>query len=99
TAIPGARIRLLDLDLARLDSVRALAAQLLAEDRPIDVLVLNAGVALIGDSVRHVTEDGLELHFQTNFLAQAALVLGLLPLLQRSRTHVVVQCSVASAFV
>lgn len=96
-AVPGARIRLLDLDLARLDSVRDLVEQLRAEDQALDLLVLNAGVALIGDPARRVTADGYELHFQTNFLAHAALVLGLLPLLERSQARIAVQGSLASA--
>jgi len=98
-AAPAASIELRDLDLASLASVRALTARLTAEDRPIDVLVLNAGIALIGDRERHVTEDGFERHFQTNFLAHAALVLGLLSVLERSRARVVVQCSIASTVV
>jgi len=95
-AVPAARIHLDSLDLTRLDSVRALTARLLEDGRPIDGLVLNAGVALVGDRVRHVTADGFELHFQTNFLGHAALVTGLLPLLERSRARVVAQGSLAS---
>lgn len=94
---PEARIELRELDLARLDSVRALTAALLTEGRPIDLLVLNAGVALVGERDRRVTADGFELHFQTNFLSHAALSLGLLPVLERSAARVVVQGSLASA--
>ncbi len=95
--VPDARIEPRELDLARLDTVRSLAAALVAEGRSLEALVLNAGVALVGDPVRHVTVDGYELHFQTNFLGHAALVLGLLPLLQASATRIVVQGSVISA--
>lgn len=98
-SVPDARVELRELDLARLGSVRALTAALLAEDRSLDLLVLNAGVALVGDPVRRVTPDGFELHFQTNFLSHAALCLGLLPLLERGRARVVVQGSLASAVV
>lgn len=95
---PAAEITLCDLDLAGLTSVRECAAGLVEDGRPLDLLVLNAGVVLLGDPARHVTEDGFELHFQTNFLGHAALVQGLLPLLRASRTRIVVQSSLASAF-
>ncbi|HET8926757.1 MAG TPA: SDR family NAD(P)-dependent oxidoreductase [Microbacterium sp.] len=95
--VPAARLTLCDLDLAGLGSVRECAAAL-AAGPPIDLVVLNAGVVLLGDPQRHVTEDGFELHFQTNFLGHAALVHGLLPLLRAWRTRVVVQSSLGSAF-
>ncbi|GAA5202356.1 SDR family oxidoreductase [Microbacterium jejuense] len=94
---PDARLTLRDLDLAHLDSVAALAVALLSEHAPIDLLVLNAGIVLLGDAERHVTDDGFELHFQTNFLGHFALVTALLPLLRERQTRVVVQCSLAAA--
>ncbi|MCP2372359.1 NAD(P)-dependent dehydrogenase (short-subunit alcohol dehydrogenase family) [Agromyces terreus] len=94
---PSARIECMRLDLARLDSVRALAAGLRDDGRPIDLLVLNAGIVLLGDRFRHVSVDGYELHFQTNFLGHAVLVLGILPLLLAGRARVAVQTSLAVA--
>ncbi|GAA3912523.1 SDR family oxidoreductase [Microbacterium invictum] len=93
---PDADLSLLDLDLARLESVYALADLLCQEAAPIDVLVLNAGIVMLGDRERHVTEDGFELHFQTNYLGHVALTLGILPLLEAARARVVVQCSLAA---
>lgn len=91
---PDAALSLRDLDLARLDSVHALASALVAEGTPIDLYVLNAGIVLLGDPERHVTEDGFELHFQSNFLGHAVLTRGILPLLDDSR--IAVQCSLAA---
>lgn len=96
--VPAARVALCDLDLSRLTSVHACAAELCADGRTLDLVVLNAGIVLLGDPARHVTDDGFELHFQTNFLGHAALVRGLLPLLRASQSRVVVQSSLASAF-
>ncbi len=87
---------LLDLDLARLGTVDALAAHLRANEPRIDVAVLNAGTVLLGDRERHLTEDGHELHLQTNLLGHVALIRGILPLLRASRTRVVVQLSLAA---
>jgi NAD(P)-dependent dehydrogenase (short-subunit alcohol dehydrogenase family) len=50
-------------DFARLDDVRALAAEL----PPLDVLVNNAGIGSTGP--RAESHDGLELRFQVNYLA------------------------------
>jgi NAD(P)-dependent dehydrogenase (short-subunit alcohol dehydrogenase family) len=97
SASPMADAELRELDLARLDSVRALAARLIAERHPLDILVLNAGIALLGDGTRHVTDDGFELHFQTNFLGHTILIRHLLSVLRASRTRVVVQGSLATA--
>ncbi len=94
---PAARLELRDLDLVSLASVRAFARELDAEGEPLDLIVLNAGVAMVGDRTRRVTEDGFELHFQTNFLGHAQLVLALLPLLRASRTRIAVQGSIVSA--
>ncbi|GAA5207024.1 SDR family oxidoreductase [Microbacterium kyungheense] len=94
---PDARLSLRDLDLARLDSVAALADALRSERAPVDLLVLNAGIVLLGDPERHVTDDGFELHFQTNFLGHFALTTALLPVLRERRARVVVQCSLAAA--
>lgn len=93
--IPAADLELYDLDLSHLGEVRALAAEL-AESGPIHTLVLNAGIATIGAG-RQVTEDGLELHFQVNFLANALLVRELLPQLSAGTARVVVQGSLANA--
>ncbi|GAA2975665.1 NAD(P)-dependent dehydrogenase (short-subunit alcohol dehydrogenase family) [Microbacterium terrae] len=95
--VPDAAVELRDLDLTRLESVAAVAEELIAEEDPIDLLVLNAGIVLLGDPVRHVTPDGFEAHFQTNFLGHYALTRALLPLLRSSRTRVAVQCSLAAA--
>lgn len=95
--VPEARIELRDLDLAGLDSVAALAAGLRDENARIDLCVLNAGVILLGNRARHVTPDGFELHFQANFLGHAALIRGILPLLEQSRARVAMQTSLAAA--
>ncbi|MCJ1687087.1 SDR family oxidoreductase [Rathayibacter sp. VKM Ac-2927] len=91
-AIPGAAVSTHPLDLSSLRSVSALAEGLLAEGRPIDLLVNNAGV--MQPPQRQLTEDGFELQFGTNHLGHFALTLGLLPLLAHAR--VVHQTSIAA---
>jgi NAD(P)-dependent dehydrogenase (short-subunit alcohol dehydrogenase family) len=95
--VPDARITLRDLDLASLGSTRALVDALTADGTPIHDVVLNAGVVLLGDRTRHATEDGFELHWQTNLLGHVALVTGILPLLAASRARLAVQLSLAAA--
>lgn len=86
-AVPGGRIELRILDLADLASVRAFADDL---DEPLDLLVNNAGVALIP---RRTTADGFETQFGTNHLGHFALTGLLLPLLLEGRPARVVTVS------
>jgi NAD(P)-dependent dehydrogenase (short-subunit alcohol dehydrogenase family) len=92
-AAPMARVEVVTLDLADLDSVGRLADHLLASDDGLDVLVNNAGV--MGVPRRRTTAQGFELQFGTNHLGHFALTGRLLPaLLARPASRVV---TVASA--
>ncbi|MEV7693565.1 SDR family oxidoreductase [Microbacterium sp. NPDC089189] len=94
TQTPGAEIGIRPLDLSSLDSVAALTADLVAEGRPIDILINNAGVMTPPE--RQETTDGFELQFGTNHLGHAALTLGLLPLLRAGGARVTHQTSIAA---
>jgi NAD(P)-dependent dehydrogenase (short-subunit alcohol dehydrogenase family) len=78
----SARVRFEMLDLASLDSVRAFANRMLQQERPIDLLINNAGV--MTPPKRTMTKDGFELQFGTNHLGHFALTAQLLPLLLSS---------------
>ncbi|WP_032376808.1 SDR family oxidoreductase [Rhodococcoides fascians] len=93
-AVPGAQVSTRELDLSSLNSVAALASELVSEGRPIDVLVNNAGV--MQPPERQVTQDGFELQFGTNHLGHFALTLALLPLLRAGRARVTHQTSIAA---
>jgi NAD(P)-dependent dehydrogenase (short-subunit alcohol dehydrogenase family) len=83
-----ARVEVVTLDLADLDSVGRLADHILASDDGLDVLVNNAGV--MGVPNRRTTAQGLELQFGTNHLGHFALTGRLLPaLLARPASRVV----------
>lgn len=71
-------LALIELDLASLRSIRACAKELLADGRPFDVVVANAGV-MATPSGR--TADGFELQFGINHLGHFALVNRIEPLL------------------
>lgn len=91
---PHARVSLRPLDLSSLASVATLAATLLEEDRPIHLLVNNAGV--MTPPSRQETVDGFELQFGTNHLGHFALAARLLPLLRAGRARVTSQISIAA---
>jgi NAD(P)-dependent dehydrogenase (short-subunit alcohol dehydrogenase family) len=78
----GGSAELRELDLANLAQVRAFAGDELARDRPLDVLVNNAG--LLPPLVRANTKDGFELEFGVAHLGHFALTGLLLPALLRS---------------
>jgi NAD(P)-dependent dehydrogenase (short-subunit alcohol dehydrogenase family) len=80
--IPNASTELLLLDLASLTSVREVAAQLMQQGLPLDVLINNAGV--MAPPKRLETADGFELQFGTNVLGHFALTALLLPAIQKS---------------
>lgn len=69
------------IDLARLDSVRAFAQAQLASGAPIHLLINNAGL-MIAD--RRETADGFEAHFGINHLGHFLLTRLLLPRLRES---------------
>jgi NAD(P)-dependent dehydrogenase (short-subunit alcohol dehydrogenase family) len=75
---PGARLEVRRVDLADLASVGEFADGLIADARPVDVLINNAGV--MAPPTRMTTEDGFELQFGSNFLGPFALTVRLLPL-------------------
>lgn len=81
-AHPQADVEVRELDLADLASVRRFAEGIVGDDRPIDVLVNNAGV--MAPPKRFETVDGFELQFGTNFLGPFALTNLLLPSLLRA---------------
>ncbi|WP_406148689.1 SDR family oxidoreductase [Streptomyces sp. NBC_01012] len=91
---PGANVSLRALDLSSLASVAELGATLLGEDRPVHLLINNAGVMTPPD--RQTTADGFELQFGTNHLGHFALVHHLLPLLRAGQARVTSQISVAA---
>lgn len=93
-AAPTASAELRDLDLSSLDSVAGFAAGLLADGRPVHLLVNNAGV--MTPPTRQTTVDGFEVQFGTNHLGHFALVAHVLPLLRAGRARVVSQISIAA---
>ena len=92
---PEAAVSLRRLDLSSLESVAALGATLVGENRPIDILINNAGVMTPPE--RQATADGFELQWGTNHLGHVALVGHLLPLLRAGNARVTSQVSVAAA--
>jgi NAD(P)-dependent dehydrogenase (short-subunit alcohol dehydrogenase family) len=88
---PRALLAVEALDLASLQSIRALAARLNAAGQPLDILVNNAGV--MAPPRQATTADGFELQFGVNHLGHFALTTGLLPLLRQAGAARVVTMS------
>jgi NAD(P)-dependent dehydrogenase (short-subunit alcohol dehydrogenase family) len=77
-AANGGGFELIELDLASLKSVRACADKLLAQAKPFDVVIANAGVMATPFSK---TADGFEMQFGTNHLGHFLLVNRIAPLI------------------
>ncbi len=95
-ANPAARIRLERIDLASLASVADFADARLADGRPIDILLNNAGVMM--PPKRETTDDGFELQFESNYLGHYALTGRLLPLLRAAEAPRVTSLSSIMAY-
>jgi NAD(P)-dependent dehydrogenase (short-subunit alcohol dehydrogenase family) len=93
--VPTAKLTIKQLELGSLNSVAALGEDLVAEGRPIDILINNAG--LITPPKRQTTDDGFELQFGVNHLGHFALTGHLLPLLRAARAARVVTVSSIAA--
>jgi NAD(P)-dependent dehydrogenase (short-subunit alcohol dehydrogenase family) len=87
---PAAKVEPRVLDLASLASVRRFAEGVHAA---IDILVNNAGVS---GGPRRETVDGLEVHFQVNYLAHFALTHWLMPRLRAGARVVSISSDIAS---
>lgn len=82
TAVPDATLGQYVADLADLDQVRGLAADVAARESRLDVLVNNAVVGTGADrSIREVNAQGIELRLAVNYLAPVLLIQELLPVL------------------
>ena len=91
---PSAMVEVRILDVADLDSVRRFAAGFLSQDKPLDLLINNAGVMAIPE--RRTTPQGFEMQFGTNHLGHFALTGLLLPaLLRQPNSRVVTVASIA----
>lgn len=84
---PGGGLDFLVADLSRPAEVRATAERILALDRPVDVLINNAGVHM---TRRLLTPDGLETVFAVDHLASFIMTRSLLPrLVARGKGRVI----------
>lgn len=86
----GRRPDLLECDLSSRDAVRSAAETFLGWERPLHVLVNNAGIV---NQKRLETVDGIEMVLAVNYLAQYHLTLRLLPRLTRAAPARIVNVS------
>ncbi|OCK76117.1 NAD(P)-binding protein [Lepidopterella palustris CBS 459.81] len=76
-----APIKLLEMDLSSLESVKKAASTFSAESDRLDILMLNAGIMAAPPGL---TKDGYELQFGTNYVGHALLAKLLLPVLEKT---------------
>lgn len=81
------------VDFSRLQSVGEFCNRLIRKSTPIDILI--NGSELI-DHPAELTEDKVEITFQTNYLSHFLLTVKLLPLLKRSRDARIVNITTGS---
>jgi short-subunit dehydrogenase involved in D-alanine esterification of teichoic acids len=69
-------------DLAKLNDVRTAISEIQSKHKYLDCIFINAGLGFAPGSIE--TEDGMDSHFQVNYLSQFMLTLNLLNLLENS---------------
>ncbi|KAL1925304.1 uncharacterized protein VTP21DRAFT_187 [Calcarisporiella thermophila] len=74
-------IEFLPLDLSSLSSVKQFIEHYNSINLPIDILIANAGIFM---APYDLTKDGIESHFGVNHIGHFALIMGLLPLVEKS---------------
>lgn len=77
--VPGAPIKILELDLTSFESVKQAAAAFTRDSDRLDILMLNAGIMMTPPGL---TKEGYELQFGTNHMGHALLTKLLLPVLE-----------------
>jgi len=82
-ATANKKISVVLCDLTKLSDVRAAIEEIRGQHESLDSIFINAG---LGYAPEHVeTEDGMDPHFQVNYLSQFMLTLNLLDLLEKSK--------------
>jgi len=76
------KISMVLCDLAKLSDVRKAIKEIRSQHEFLDGLFVNAGLGYAAERVE--TEDGMDSHFQVNYLSQFMLTLNLLDLLEKS---------------
>ena len=76
------KISIVLCDLTKLSDVREAIKEIRSQHESLDGLFINAGLGYAPERVE--TEDGMDPHFQVNYLSQFMLTLNLLDLLERS---------------
>lgn len=93
--VPGANLKLMQLDLGSLDSVRQFAENFRAEYSQLDLLINNAGIMAIP---RSETKDGFETQFGVNHLGHFALTGLLIDMIVQTADSRVVNVSSSANF-
>ena len=79
----NSKLSLVLCDLARLDDVRSAIGEIKTSHGYLDCIFINAGLGYAAGRVE--TGDGMDSHFQVNYLSQFMLTLNLLSLLENSQ--------------
>lgn len=74
----GDRVRVAKMDLSDIGSARAFAADMVAEGKPLDILINNAGIMACPETR---VGPGWEMQFATNHIGHFVMTEGLMPLL------------------
>ena len=85
-------IHYLQCDVRDRENIRAVVAQIVAEQGRVDVLVNNAGMG-IGGSLELATEEEIDLQMGTNFMGCVNMCQAVLPHMRRARSGKIVNLS------
>ena len=88
----GLSIQVVELDVSNDKSVKDAINRVLSENKRIDVVVNNAGYALVG-SFEDLSMDEIKSQFETNFFGAIRVIQGVLPTMRNQRNGRIVNLS------
>jgi NAD(P)-dependent dehydrogenase (short-subunit alcohol dehydrogenase family) len=88
----GLSIQVIELDVSNDKSVKDAINRVLSENKRIDVVVNNAGYALVG-SFEDLSMDEIKSQFETNFFGAIRVIQGVLPTMRNQRNGRIVNLS------
>jgi NAD(P)-dependent dehydrogenase (short-subunit alcohol dehydrogenase family) len=86
------KVKVLELDVNKEDTIKRAIEKIVSEEKRIDVLVNNAGYFLVG-CLEDLSIEDLKDQFETNFFGVVRTIQGVLPIMRNQKSGIIVNIS------